>query len=851
MAVLAAVANGNLTASGTWGLVDSTSYSNSESANTALTTSQVSSSTFTPGAITIDAIAVKIASRAASPTGTMTIQLTQAGVLVTGTNVTVNVSDLPTCTATSGTTTPVVTAEGGWFLLKLAAPVTLLAATAYAISGATSSASQVNLWSSATTNWSRFLRTTTGQAPAAGDDLIVTGEWTAAGTVTSRTVTVNTTAATDYGSNTTSQVTPATSICKGGTLSYANSASTAYIFRQSGYLLIYNGGTFNIGTSGSEIPRNSTAQLQFDCAADGDFGLVARNGATVNMYGLSRTSGKNVIATKLNANASAAATSLTVVDDTGWLNGDVIGIASTTRTATETEQRTLNANATTSGLSISSGLTNAHSGTSPTQGEIVLLTRNVLVTATSTFTTFCVAGNTATVSIQWTESATMGANVTNKNGAWLILTTTGSFNAQFCSAHDCKYYGFVGNNSALSNMTLQSCVAYNCNTTNTTNASNFSVVVATSGTWTIDSCYGILNGAGTGSQYCFLLNDIGGTCTNNTAVSAGGSSSVAFGIGEGGVQFGTFSGNSAHASGRGYWILTSIASPFGTVQNFTAWRNSSNGMSVSGSNGDNAAKPPQTLTYLNCRSFGNPNNYVWPNGTFYYNYVFDNCIANGDTTFSSTNDMSFGNGTIAYSITLWSCQFSVVSGIYTQSTNSFSFPILAGQYISVQANNSVLNGTNLANRFDLLVAQGPPRIQNNNGLNGTYFWNGRAISNSVTVFGTNTLSEEMQPTSSAAKLQSGSILVAAASGKVATPTVQVQKNGTYNGNAPRLILKRQDSMGVTADTVLATFSAGANTWQALSGSTPAATANGVFEFVIDCDGTAGSVFVGDATATVA
>jgi hypothetical protein len=82
-------------------------------------------------------------------------------------------------------------------------------------------------------------------------------------------------------------------------------------------------------------------------------------------------------------------------------------------------------------------------------------------------------------------------------------------------------------------------------------------------------------------------------------------------------------------------------------------------------------------------------------------------------------------------------------------------------------------------------------------------------------------------------------------------TVQVQKNGTYNGAAPRLILKRQDSMGVTSDTVKATFSASANTWQAQVGSSPTAPQDGVYEFIIDCDGTAGSVFVGDTSATVA
>jgi hypothetical protein len=58
-------------------------------------------------------------------------------------------------------------------------------------------------------------------------------------------------------------------------------------------------------------------------------------------------------------------------------------------------------------------------------------------------------------------------------------------------------------------------------------------------------------------------------------------------------------------------------------------------------------------------------------------------------------------------------------------------------------------------------------------------------------------------------------------------------------------------MGITTDTVLATFSASVNTWQALSGTSAAAPQDGIFEFIVDCDGTAGSAFVGNVTAVAA
>jgi hypothetical protein len=52
------------------------------------------------------------------------------------------------------------------------------------------------------------------------------------------------------------------------------------------------------------------------------------------------------------------------------------------------------------------------------------------------------------------------------------------------------------------------------------------------------------------------------------------------------------------------------------------------------------------------------------------------------------------------------------------------------------------------------------------------------------------------------------------------------------------------------DQVLDTMSAGADTWEQLTGTTPVASETGVFEVFVDCDGTAGSVYVDDWTAAV-
>lgn len=78
-----------------------------------------------------------------------------------------------------------------------------------------------------------------------------------------------------------------------------------------------------------------------------------------------------------------------------------------------------------------------------------------------------------------------------------------------------------------------------------------------------------------------------------------------------------------------------------------------------------------------------------------------------------------------------------------------------------------------------------------------------------------------------------------------TVTVWVRKDATYNGNAPRLVQKADPAIGQNADAVLDTFTVGVDTWEQLSGTVPALSDNGAATLVVDCDGTAGGVFVDD------
>lgn len=858
--------NGNFTAN-SWGQVDATSLLRSESGNTALTTSAQASSTFTPGAITIDSIALEIASRATSPSGTMTVQLFDSTASSVVASVTINVSDIPTCTASSTTTNPVTTAEGGWMDFFIGS-TTLTAGHAYSIRALTSVSSQVNLWTNGTgANWSRMLRTTTAGTPAAGDDWVITAEWTAPATSTARTITMDSTAATAYGSNTTTEVTPAGAICTGGTLSYGTSASTNYILNELGHIIVYNGGTLNVGTSGTPIPSGSTATLEFNCTNAGDFGLVIRNGATFNAYGVPRTAGKLVIQTKLTANLAAAGTSVSVADDTGWLSGDSVCFAPTKQTFSQFESRILSGNASSGGFSITSGVTNAHDGLSPVQGEVGLLTHNVVFTSTTTTKqAFVWWGNTCTVNIQWSEFSFLGNSGTKP--AICANTTTGSSSVTYSSIHDSASWGIflTASSFSINNITFQNCVVYNSNTGGGIGVGALDLNGAVSGTnWTFDHIMFCGNQAASNTAPGAVLSDVGGTFTNNSLSGMGATTNSCLQINEGNI-LGTFSNIVTH-SNNGSGIIFNSTGTSGTISNVTSYRNAGSGIAHSAA----SASSGQPIIVNGANIWANGGGGSTTGGITIgstVNLVLINVALNGDTSFVQENGIEIGATSFGTKVMMHNCNFSTASGILIANAFEIGFGNQA-TVVDIFADSCIFAAANLFEQNASVSGgysdYGPQawfRSMNHNQVandNRAYYNAGNSGTHGLVQTDTSVIfnsavsprSQKMTPNTSLYKLQSAPIIVSVNSGQVATVSVQVQKNSAYTGNAPRLILKRQDAMGVTADTVLSTFSAGANVWQQQTGSSPAAPQDGNFVFMVDCDGTAGSSWVDGETASAA
>lgn len=831
MATRIATADGLFSAAATWGVVETTSLLDDETGTFAVATAATWSQgqNFTPGVVTIDGLAVKIATRAASPSGTMSVRIynVTGAAAVAGTTVTINVSDILSTTLL----------HNGWMFFKFAAPVALAAATNYRVEAQTSSATQVNLYRNSTgSNMARMLRTTTTGAPAAGDNLFVLGEWTAAATKTNRSVTMDSTAATDYGGASTTLA--SFGISNGGTLTYGSTAATNYVLRVSGLVDIWIGGTLNMGTVATPIPRDSTAVLELDCAADDDFAV--RCWGTWISQGLSRTSGKNVVGCLLSADEAIAQTVLSVNTDTGWLNGDDIAIASTTRTQTQTEARTLSGAATATEVTVSLGLTNAHSGTSPYQAEVILLTRNVRVRAVnSSFMMGVKIGPTGTTDWDWTDFQYIGANSGTK-GQGVEFESTAAQTIEYCGFREAEDNG-VWNDSVT--VTLNHCTFYRC-----ANVTGYQIYTV-GGTTTIANCWIVGNSAS--AQDACATQGVSTIPISNTRFA--------------GCGYGVYSISETTYSLTDVVIhCCATALYLGQVKsavctNVDLIRCSANGLDLRNGGGEHV--------FTNVRVIGNATQGVVISNSR-VNLSFLNCTFAGDSSFAQPYGINLVTGNAFYRIVFKNCTFGVVAGTFVAHSLA-DFDASSGPQVHdlTFINCALASATEFSAAFlgssvqTLMSRSSVLRFQRKEGTTQNHYIQYISLGTvtyETTTFRTASPSEKLTPGAAlsnptpAVRLRSSVKRIAVASGQSATISVYVRKDGSYGGSAPRLVLLANPALGIDNDTVLDTMTGGSGSWEQLTGtSSPVAEEDGVLECYVDCDGSAGNVFVDDWSASVA
>lgn len=816
MATLASIASGDLTSATTWALADTTSFLESTAGTSRSTTSFLASQNFTPGAITISALGVYLETIAAAPTGTFTVQLynSTAAAVVTGTTISINVTDIGS--GTGGI---------GWYVFQFATPVTLVGGDAYNVQIKSSTNSEVTLYTNGTAdNWARMLLTTTNQAPAAGDQLLIQGQWTGPAALTSYTVTMDSTGGITYG-NTTNCV----EISKGGTLTWGTSTDTQLVI--AGSLNIWNGGTVNLNSTAGQ-----TSQLTFSLATAVSNGLIINMGATFSATGNALTTDRAYLA----ANATASATSLTTDRVTNWVSGTEIAIASTTQTSAQTETVTLTASA--SGTTLTTtALVNAHSGTSPTQAEIINLNRSVKIfSTTATTNAYITIATTAIVTMSWVEIYNMGSATSGTRGI-NVLTSTGNCNLQNCSFHDYTVSGvgvFLGS-AANNNITVSNNVFWNC----ASRAYQDTSLTSTNATITISNNWAMGNSVATTAL--FLVSNFGRfTFTNNVATSSSGQG-FEFADSNSQINF-TPSGLVAHSNtDAGFLFDGTVGGSTGMtnaiVTNLISWANNTYGIQI-------LSSYDFTINTANIFSNRIANISITTESA---NILWQNITVNAGATLASPIGLDFLDD--AYFMYFDNCSFGVTTAHSTGDINAG-----VGIFVSniVFRNSTMSSPTLIANRTINLYTGANIAFQKLNGIAGNHYYYGRnAVSQPDTIiYRTNSISQRVTPNNATAYIEHAIMQVAVRNGTTASISVYVRMSvvgdgAVYNGFFPTLILKADPAMGITSDIVLATAtSAASGAWQLLTATTPAITDNGAFKVVIACNGTTGWINVDNWSA---
>ncbi len=681
------------------------------------------------------------------------------------------------------------------------------------------------------TGWAWFGRKANTYKPIAGDVLYIVSEITGLATSTSYTIIIDEVSPTDYG---------AISLGWGCTLKYGTNSSTNYYLKTSGTLSGYGGANLYLGEVGASIPCNSSAILEFDCTSDGEFGLSIDNECTFKCCGNERTAGKKVIGCLATTTLAINGTYLTVDTDTGWLDNDKIGIATSSKIFTECENGTLNGTANATGMFIDGfagtggGFLYSHAVTGTMSPEVVLLTRNVQIrSASGTFMTYVALAGTHDV--RWTEFYYLGTITSNKRGVEVDSVDT---YFQYCSLHDSEtYLMYIDNGTANISYTG----FYKGNTVISAGLLYFSS--NTKGTYYVDNCYIIYAstpGSGTigailyGSDSTFTNNRIAGCASKGVKLDYSASFGYLY-------PMGSFDNNNIHGNG-GYGLsIESIPSNSPTISNLFAWMNGTSGIYV----GQNL----YNITFNNLTCLGNDVSHIRFNSSVGgKNVIFNNCEFDSLVGATTTNGILLSAGSFLEDCYFRGCNFGSTVGHTNDFTLSGTSPM--SFFNRVIMNNCLLNSSiEIAGTNYLKSGEYFKLARNDRTINShkTLFYNGYIDVDNVNYYTTNP-SQRLNPSSATYKLESGSKKVAVNSGEFATITVWVRQsssaagdNADYNGNAPRLIIKRNDSIGIYADTVIDTMSVAIGTWEQLSGIAPTTIEYGVYEVKVDSDGTTGFI----------
>lgn len=861
MAVKLAAVTGNMTTAGTWQDIDVTFRDVADTTVQSIDQTFRGATPFTPGAIQIDGILIKMGQRQNAASGTMSVRLynsTDAAAVV-GTTVTIDSADVPL---------PGSPAQNSmnWSYFKFAAPVTLTAGKAYYPQMATANINQgINVCRVGGVNYAwacgLVLTGASAAAPTTNDQVIIVGAWTAAATISTVTVTMDqTNSAIKYGTTSTSL--QSVVVGRGGVLTFGTAAATNYYMNIQGLFAVAKDGVLNVGTVATPIPRGSTATLNFDITGStGNYYLQSHG--TITFQGLSRTVGKNVVGCLLTANHTAGATTFAVDRDTGWLSGDSVIVAGTQRTSNKADDLTLAIDAGAALLTTgASSFDHAGLVASGIQAEVILATRNVVCRVTT-------AGKNSFIHLQkqmsfdadWAAFIGMSATLSSTYRG-ISYTDPVAFGVDYCH--------FDGFNDSLSHgFTLHS---------GSSGVPPSFDQVYTNLTYTRmqDYLYYESNPATLSSGYATTLQDVWGVA-KAVYYSAGlaywGSPKPLSLIrcrvsgSQGAVPVVTLGNTDAAVGNARVLFQDCVFHDMGIA------------IQITGTHVDNIVldnvffyrlKTTGSLTaaiYFLTASNGllvKNSQFLSPQHYAIYHTVnrktqgtFRNCKFGAEAAYSTGSSFLFSSaggqqGDIGFRFE--NCLFGdAAGGVYTDPTADFDANNGCYHYYRLVFVNS--NSGNATKMSALMIQSFQNRAyaayQREQGVLGThrvYYPRLGTVARDASVYRSSPASEKMTPTTGTTdfKLESQGKRFDCSVGSQRSPSVWVKTDVAYNGAAPRLMMRANPALGTDDDVVLATHSLVSGSWVQLTGTmaTPAED-DGQMEVYVDCDGSAGNVWVDD------
>jgi hypothetical protein len=663
-------------------------------------------------------------------------------------------------------------------------------------------------------NWS----STTADAPWPGGTVPIEGDNVVIASGHTVTIDQNIT----IGNDTT---TAAITINSGGKLQVLSTAAAAYTLTCKGNFVV--NGTLEIGTVANPIPvgKEFTILLNYSASlADGEYGMLIGESAagTVTLQGATKTYYKSL----LDVNASVSDNHIHTADNTGWKDNDVLALAPTSRTYSEYETLTMNGDASDDVINFDSpaSLAYAHSGTSPTQAEVVNLTRTVKIKSyNSSYPGYISIKNASTViDWDWVEFNGLGLNAANKYGAINFLTNALSTAAaiRYCSFYGGEYH-HIYQNIASNKLDIQDCVFH----ISADHCINIASSVTAS---TLQNLY-IIGTTGTGKHGVYINSDF--LSSTLSYITAAGCRGVSIYINKDTTDS-TLSYLTAHSGGN---IGIQIGLYKTEVSNLTSWRNTLYGLATG------YDSVIDTATVFGNQGSSGYNIYINPGMTRIYGATI-----NSDPTYTTGYGVYHNNGAISI------IENSTFGGTTAHSVADVG--LATQSYADTTLIKCTLSTTPNIYQYYKWGRYNIARLHNVAGVEGTHIAYKRQgiIEPDSTVYKTAAPSEKLTPYYAAEKLESHSKYFTCADGATKTVSVWVRKSADYDGDEPRLILKRNYAAGVTTDTVLDTMTAAVETWEQLSGACTAPSEDTVYEVVVDCaDGTAAGHYINVDDWTVA